>query len=40
MKVFNFFLYPLLACILLILIHAYRGIHILERGNGTFPHPR
>ena len=32
MEVFNFFLYPLLACILLILIHAYFGIHILERG--------
>lgn len=32
MEVFNFFLYPLIACILLILIHAYFGIHILERG--------
>ena len=32
MEVFNFFLYPLLACILLILIHAYFGIHILDRG--------
>ena len=32
MEVLNFFLYPLLACILLILIHAYFGIHILERG--------
>ena len=32
MEAFNFFLYPLAACILLILIHAYFGIHILERG--------
>ena len=32
MEVVNFFLYPLLACTLLILIHAYFGIHILERG--------
>jgi zinc/manganese transport system permease protein len=32
MEAFIFFLYPLAACILLILIHAYFGIHILERG--------
>jgi len=32
MEAFSFFLYPLAACILLILIHAYFGIHILERG--------
>lgn len=32
MEAFVFFLYPLAACILLILIHAYFGIHILERG--------
>jgi ABC-type lipoprotein export system ATPase subunit/ABC-type Mn2+/Zn2+ transport system permease subunit len=32
MEVFNFLLYPFLACLLLILIHAYFGIHILERG--------
>ncbi|MEN6623800.1 MAG: metal ABC transporter permease [Smithella sp.] len=32
MEAFYFFLYPLIACILLILIHAYFGIHILERG--------
>ena len=29
---FNFLLYPFLGCMLLILIHAYFGIHILERG--------
>jgi zinc/manganese transport system permease protein len=27
-----FLLYPFLACLLLVLIHAYFGIHILERG--------
>ncbi len=32
MEAFNFLLYPFLACLLLILIHAYFGIHILERG--------
>ncbi|MDD5167325.1 MAG: metal ABC transporter permease [Syntrophales bacterium] len=32
MEVISFFAYPLAACILLILIHAYFGIHILERG--------
>lgn len=32
METFTFFIYPLSACILLILIHAYFGIHILERG--------
>lgn len=32
MEAFSFFVYPLAACILLILIHAYFGIHILERG--------
>ena len=32
MEVFNFLLYPFLACLLLIGIHAYFGIHILERG--------
>ena len=32
METFTFLLWPLLACLLLILIHAYFGIHILERG--------
>jgi zinc/manganese transport system permease protein len=32
MEVLNFLLYPFLACLLLIGIHAYFGIHILERG--------
>ncbi len=32
MEALNFLLYPFLACILLILTHAYFGIHILERG--------
>ncbi len=32
MEALSIFLYPLAACILLILIHAYFGIHILERG--------
>jgi zinc/manganese transport system permease protein len=32
MEAFNFLVWPFLACLLLILIHAYFGIHILERG--------
>lgn len=32
METLSFLLYPFLACLLLILIHAYFGIHILERG--------
>ncbi len=32
METLNFLLYPFLACLLLILIHAWFGIHILERG--------
>jgi zinc/manganese transport system permease protein len=28
----DIFLYPLLGCVVLILIHAYFGIHVLERG--------
>jgi zinc/manganese transport system permease protein len=32
MEAFNFLLLPFLACLLLILIHAYFGIHILQRG--------
>jgi zinc/manganese transport system permease protein len=32
MEVVSFLLYPFLGCVLLILIHAYFGIHILERG--------
>jgi zinc/manganese transport system permease protein len=32
MEVFSFLVYPFLACILLILIHVYFGVHILERG--------
>ncbi|HET6490029.1 MAG TPA: metal ABC transporter permease [Syntrophales bacterium] len=32
MELLGFFAYPLLACILLVLIHTYFGIHILERG--------
>ena len=32
MENFYFLLYPFLACLLLVLIHAYFGIHILERG--------
>lgn len=32
MEALNFLLYPFLACVVLILIHAYFGIHILERG--------
>jgi len=32
MEAFSFLIYPFLGCLLLILIHAYFGIHILERG--------
>ena len=32
METLTFLLWPLLACLLLILIHAYFGLHILERG--------
>jgi zinc/manganese transport system permease protein len=32
MEALNLLIYPFLACVLLILIHAYFGIHILERG--------
>ncbi len=32
METFGFLLYPFVACIILILIHTYFGIHILERG--------
>lgn len=32
MEIFNFLLYPFLACLLLLLIHTWFGIHILERG--------
>jgi zinc/manganese transport system permease protein len=32
MAAISFLLYPFLGCLLLILIHAYFGIHILERG--------
>ena len=32
MEAFSFLIYPFLGCVLLILIHAYFGIHILERG--------
>ena len=32
MEALNFLIYPFLACLLLILIHAYFGIHILQRG--------
>jgi zinc/manganese transport system permease protein len=32
MEALSFFIWPFLACLLLILIHAYFGIHILERG--------
>ncbi|MEK6776464.1 MAG: metal ABC transporter permease [bacterium] len=32
METLNFLIYPFLACLLLILIHAWFGIHILERG--------
>src|SRR6185369_4763327 len=32
MEALSFLIWPFLACLLLILIHAYFGIHILERG--------
>jgi zinc/manganese transport system permease protein len=32
MEALSFLFYPFLGCVLLILIHAYFGIHILERG--------
>ena len=32
MEAIQFLIYPFLACVILILIHAYFGIHILERG--------
>ncbi len=32
MEALNFLVYPFLACLLLIVIHAYFGIHILQRG--------
>lgn len=32
METFNLLIYPFLTCVLLILIHAYFGVHILERG--------
>jgi zinc/manganese transport system permease protein len=32
MEALSFLIYPFLGCMLLILIHAYFGIHILERG--------
>lgn len=32
MEVLSFLIYPFLGCLLLIAIHAYFGIHILERG--------
>jgi zinc/manganese transport system permease protein len=32
MEALSFLLYPFLACVALVLIHAYFGIHILERG--------
>jgi zinc/manganese transport system permease protein len=32
MEALGFLMYPFLGCVLLILIHAYFGIHILERG--------
>lgn len=32
MEALDFLLYPFLACLLLIVIHAYFGIHILQRG--------
>ena len=32
MEALQFLIYPFLACVILILIHAYFGIHILERG--------
>lgn len=32
METLNFLVYPFMGCVLLILIHAYFGVHILERG--------
>ena len=32
MEALTFLFYPFVGCVLLILIHAYFGIHILERG--------
>jgi zinc/manganese transport system permease protein len=32
MEALNFLIWPFMACLLLILIHAYFGIHILQRG--------
>ncbi len=32
MEAFQFLIYPFLGCVILIAIHAYFGIHILERG--------
>jgi len=32
MEALSILLYPLLACILLVMIHAYFGIHVLQRG--------
>lgn len=32
METFNFLIYPFLACLLLVVIHTYFGIHILQRG--------
>ncbi len=32
MEALDFLLYPFLSCVALVLIHAYFGIHILERG--------
>lgn len=32
MEAFQFLVYPFLGCVLLVLIHAYFGVHILERG--------
>ena len=32
MEAVQFLIYPFLGCVILILIHAYFGIHILERG--------
>ena len=32
MEALNFLFYPFLGCVALILIHAYFGVHILERG--------
>lgn len=32
MEALSFLIYPFMACLLLIIIHAYFGVHILERG--------